>query len=77
MNIKVYVRLFASLRKWSALPALELELDPPASARSALATIGIPEEEIMVVMINGKRGNLYDHLTSGDELQFFPLLGGG
>ena len=31
----------------------------------------------MVIMINGKRGTLDDPLTDGDELQLFPLLGGG
>ncbi len=38
---------------------------------------GIPESEIAIVFINGKRGQLASTLATGDTVSLFPLIGGG
>lgn len=38
---------------------------------------GIPESEIAIIFINGKRGQLASTLTTGDTVSLFPLIGGG
>jgi len=77
MRIRVHIHLFASLRIRNNSSEVELDLSPPCTTQSVLMSLGIPEHVIMVIMINGKRGTLDDPLTDGDELQLFPLLGGG
>jgi sulfur carrier protein ThiS len=45
--------------------------------RDLLKESGIPEREIAIVMVNGKRGQLDSALQHGDSVSLFPLIGGG
>lgn len=77
MILHLQVRLFASLRKWAKETTLAVEVPDPATIRSALVALGIPENEVMVAMINGMRADFDVTLSEGDDIQLFPLLGGG
>jgi len=77
MSIKVGARLYASLRKWNPNPRVDLSLREASTTQDALATLGIPESEIAIIMVNGKRGKLEDFLSEGDDIQLFPAIGGG
>ena len=80
MNVRV--KLMASLR--SKLPAdatggaARLELEPGATVTAALGRLGIANEHIHLVMVNG--GMERDRqrvLAEGDELVVFPPVAGG
>ncbi len=45
--------------------------------RDALRENGIPEEEVAIIMINGKRGRPETGMSDGDTVSLFPLIGGG
>jgi molybdopterin converting factor small subunit len=39
--------------------------------------LAIAEEEVGVILINGRHSNLDQSLVEGDNLSLFPLVGGG
>jgi molybdopterin converting factor small subunit len=38
---------------------------------------GIPEDEVFLVLVNGKRAKLDQALSPGDEVTFIPPVAGG
>jgi sulfur carrier protein ThiS len=73
----VEVRLYASLRKWRPAPSGSYELAGSMTVSDLVRRNGIPESEIAIVFINGKRGQLASTLATGDTVSLFPLIGGG
>ena len=45
--------------------------------RAVVLSLGLTEEEIGIVMINGRHGGLDQALKQNDTLSLFPLVGGG
>ena len=74
---RIEMRLYASLQKWKPSPVAEYELVGISTVRDLLKESGIPEGEIAIVMVNGKRGQLDSALQHGDSVSLFPLIGGG
>lgn len=73
----IRLRLFASLlRRAPDLPE-EYALPEPRSVRSLLLEIGVPENDVALVFVNGRRAALGDFLEGGEEVRIFPLIGGG
>jgi sulfur carrier protein ThiS len=73
----VEMRLYASLQKWRPAPAGAYELAGITTVRDLVRENGIPESQIAIIMINGKRGRLESTLAHGDTVGLFPLIGGG
>jgi sulfur carrier protein ThiS len=73
----VEVRLYASLQKWSPAPVTTCRLEAVSTVRDLARRQGIPEREIAIVMVNGKRAHLDSVLASGDSVSLFPPIGGG
>jgi hypothetical protein len=73
----VEMRLYASLQKWGPTPRAVYELADNTTVRGLVSAHGIPESEIALIFINGKRGQLASTLTHGDTVSLFPLIGGG
>jgi len=79
--MSVTVMLSAGLRAYvpGYRPAegLSLELEPGSSAAALAEKIGLPEPEIKIVMVNGRRSALDRILADGDRVGFFPAIAGG
>jgi molybdopterin synthase sulfur carrier subunit len=73
----VEMRLYASLQKWRPIPFAAYPLAGIATVRDLARVHGVPESEIAIVIINGKRGQLESVLAHGDTVSLFPLIGGG
>jgi molybdopterin converting factor small subunit len=77
----VTVKLFASLSRFApgGLPGtpFELEIPPSTSLRQLADRLSIPVEEMKVAFVNGLICDLEQSLKSGDEIGFFPPVGGG
>ena len=73
----VEMRLYASLQKWRPIPSGSYQLAGNMTVSDLVRQNGIPESEIAIVFINGKRGQLASTLTTGDTVSLFPLIGGG
>ncbi len=73
----VEMRLYASLQKWASAPRTVLELSDDTTVRALVREQGIPETEVALIFINGKRAQLASTLMPGDTVSLFPLIGGG
>jgi sulfur-carrier protein len=75
-SMTITVKLFASFR--NSRFKEEIQVFPEgADCRSVLLSLGLKEEEIGVVMVNGRHVPLDQQLQQGDTLALFPLIGGG
>ncbi len=74
MTIKV--RLFATLRTDRGK---EVMVDGPEAmtCRHIINTLEIPEEEVAILLINGRDGQLDTPLSPEDIVSIFPPVGGG
>lgn len=72
----VTVKLFATFRN-GRFKIAEQELPEGTDCRRVVLDLGLTEEEIGIIMINGRHGVLEQKLSAGDTLSLFPLVGGG
>jgi len=72
----VTVKLFATFRN-GRFKVAEQELPQGTDCRSVVLSLGLTEEEIGIIMINGRHGVLDQVLSEKDILSLFPLVGGG
>lgn len=74
--MKIKVRLFATLREGRG-KELELEFNNAATPHRVIEELKIPQEEVAILLINGRDGNLDTSLLEGDVVSIFPPVGGG
>ncbi len=74
--MKVTVKLFASLRV-NREKIMEMDLDEGTAPQQVAQLLGIPLEEIAIVMINGRGADVESPLKDQDVLALFPPVGGG
>ena len=75
------VLLAATLRKYlpgyDAATGYEMEIQPGDNVRVVARNLGIPEQEVKLIMVNGI-GASWDTVLRGDErVALFPPVGGG
>ncbi|MDZ7699108.1 MAG: MoaD/ThiS family protein [Deltaproteobacteria bacterium] len=71
----------ATLRRhlpgYDPLNGREVTLDAPLSVADLCRQLGIPTDQVKIVMVNGKHAS-QDHMLQGDErVALFPPVGGG
>ena len=76
-HLRVTIKIFGSLRRHmdeEGLPyAIEKEIAPEGVVAIDIAKgIGLPPEEIEAVFLNGRVINIYDTISPGDRVAFFP-----
>jgi molybdopterin converting factor small subunit len=74
--MKIEVRLFATLRDGRA-KVLDMKVAQNSSARKILELLDIRQEDVALLLVNGRDGNLDEQLAEGDVLSLFPPVGGG
>jgi len=74
--MKVEIKLFASLRKYS-LPPEEMELAEGTTVGNLLKRIGIPPSEVAVALVNGRHAENELALNDGETIALFPPIAGG
>jgi molybdopterin converting factor small subunit len=74
MNITL--KLFATFRN-GRFKVEDRTLPEGTVCRSVVLDLGLTEEEIGIIMINGRHGSLDSELKDNDTLSLFPLVGGG
>ena len=75
------VFLAATLRKYvpgyDGATGHDLQIPPGSTVADAARLLGIPEEDVKLIMVNG-RGSNWNTILQGDErLGLFPPVGGG
>ncbi|BCG48026.1 Tungsten-containing aldehyde:ferredoxin oxidoreductase cofactor synthesis sulfur carrier protein [Citrifermentans bremense] len=74
--MRITLKLFATFRN-GRFKVAEQELPDGTEVRAVVLSLGLTEEEIGIVMLNGRHGELDSKLADQDTLSLFPLVGGG
>ena len=72
----IEVRLFATFRH-NREKVLMLDAEQHRSARSIIQALDIPEEEVAILLINGRHSKPEAEVHDGDVVALFPPVGGG
>lgn len=72
----ITVKLFATFRN-GRFKETSQECPEGTAGRAIMLGLGLTEEEIGVVLLNGRHATLDAILQDGDTLSLFPLVGGG
>jgi molybdopterin synthase sulfur carrier subunit len=79
--ITVHAKLFATLRSYrpglGLGQAFPVELPDGATVGQLVRLLGLPEEEVKMIFVNGIVRDREHVLADGDELGIFPPVGGG
>lgn len=79
--MSILVKLSTTLRDYvpGYDPEAGLTLDAPedATAADVARMVGLPLEEIKIVMINGRQKEVQSKICDGARVAFFPAVGGG
>jgi molybdopterin synthase sulfur carrier subunit len=76
INIKVTVRLFATLRK-GRFKEQVFDYEEGTTVADVIKQLNIPHKELGIVFLNGKHTELQQTLRDTDILAIFPPVGGG
>jgi sulfur-carrier protein len=74
--MKVKVKLFATLRN-GRFNETEMKIDDFLNISGLLILCGLDQKEVAIIFINGKHGDYKSIVNDGDEIAFFPPIGGG
>ena len=74
--MQITVKLFATFRNDRFKAALQ-EHPEGTDCRTIVLSLGLTEDEIGVLLLNGRHATLDHLLNEGDTLSIFPLVGGG
>jgi len=79
--MKIEIRLFATLASYAGHGDMDsdgcLSFDGPATIRDAILRLGVPEQDIKLVFLNGVSVSLDSSLKEKDRVGIFPPIGGG
>ena len=79
--MKLTVKLSTTLRDYVSdyVPETGLQVEmPEGSTVAQLAQhLGLPPQDIKIVMVNGRQQKVSDLMRDGDRIAYFPAVGGG
>jgi molybdopterin converting factor small subunit len=74
--MQITVKLFANFRN-NRFKDAPRTIATDTTVSGIVAELAIAQEELGVILINGRHGSLDQALVEGDTLSLFPLVGGG
>lgn len=74
--MKIKVKLFATLRDGRGKEMI-MDLPNETTVRNIINEINISEEEVAILLVNGRDGDLDKSLQDEDVVSIFPPVGGG
>lgn len=77
--MRVRVKIYAELQQYNPHQGEEflLEIQEGSTIRSLMERLGMPEHRVMFILRNGQKAKETDRLKDGDEVFFYPVIGGG
>ena len=73
----VQLELQSTLKRFQPASPDRYPIASGSTVRELLAQLKIPEYEVILVFIDGMKGNLDSTLSGGERVGLFPPLGGG
>lgn len=74
--MKITIKLFAYFRE-GRQKIIESEFPAGTTPLDIIKALGIKKEEIAILLINGRDGEIEGELNEGDLISLFPPVGGG
>ena len=74
--MQITIKLFANFRNDRFIKEVQT-IAPDSTVEAIVSELALTEEEVGVILINGRHSNLDQSLVEGDNLSLFPLVGGG
>ena len=74
--MKIKVRLFATLREGRD-KEIDLDVAEASSVRDIIEQLGIDEEDVTILLLNGRDAGFDTQLSELDVVSMFPPVGGG
>ncbi|MFA5518667.1 MAG: MoaD/ThiS family protein [Spirochaetota bacterium] len=74
--MKIKLKLFATLQS-GRFTEIELEVEAGADINFLLNKFNLKPKEVAIIFINGKHADYNTKLNEGDDIAFFPPIGGG
>jgi sulfur carrier protein ThiS len=79
--MQIEVAAFATLRRY--MPDLKLgdtrriEVEPGTTMKDVMECLGLPADEVEIIMRNHVHAALTDTVADGDRIVYIPLIDGG
>ena len=77
MDRSIKLELLMTLKQYQPDSYPQYPIAPGVTARQLLGILGIPEYEVNLIFINGKKGDLDSIIEGGERVVLYPPLGGG
>lgn len=81
MSASVLVKLSTTLRDavpgYNPMEGLHVAYDAPMNVRELAERLGLPLQDIKLIMVNGIHGDFDTPVNDGDRVAYFPPVGGG
>lgn len=78
--MKIEIQLFSLLRRFAPKESggfIELEINEGTSVATLVNTLGIPENSVMLISLNGKYVKPDATPKEGDKIGLYPPIGAG
>jgi molybdopterin converting factor small subunit len=78
-KMKINIKCFATLSEAGHCDYKDsrvTELDENADVNELIAQLGLPQNKVEIIFVNGKRVDSNHTLSDGDRVGFFPAVGG-
>lgn len=77
MTVHITLKLFATLSQFTPASLDKYPIEPGAKIRDVIKQLGVSEDDIKLIFIDGKKGDLTSSLRGGERVGIFPPVGGG
>jgi len=77
MTSHITIKLFATLKQFTPVSSESYPIRPGISVRELLDQLGVFEDQVKLVFINGAKHDLTATLNGGERVGIVPAVGGG
>ena len=74
--MQIEIKCFATLADFTPEGGV-MDVKDSATIRDVMEVLGVKEEDVKIMFINGKHESFESVLKEGDRLGLFPAVGGG
>jgi len=75
--IKINLKLSIALVRYYPKGSGPLEVENGTTVRRLIRNLGIPDEAVSLIFVNGKQAMPDQELAANDQVGLFPLVAGG
>jgi sulfur carrier protein ThiS len=75
--VHITITLFASLNRFRPAAPENYPIESGITVKKLLKALGVPEDEVKLVFIDGVKQDLGAILNGGERVGIFPAVGGG